>query len=126
MIKIAAVGVAAVLFALQLKEAKPQFGMYVVFAAGILLFFYGFERLSGIVGALEEIGASVSLESRYLEILLKMLGISYVSEFAASLCRDSGYGSAAGQIQMFGKLSILYVSMPVVLSLLEILGQLLA
>ena len=61
-----------------------------------------------------------------VEILLKMLGISYLSEFAASLCRDGGYGSAAGQIELFGRLSILVVSMPVVRALLETMGGLLS
>ncbi len=125
MVKIAAVGVAAVLMAMQLREMKPEFGMYVVFGAGILIFFYGFQKLSSIVTAIEELGASAAIETKYLAILLKMLGISYVSEFAASLCKDSGYSSAAGQIELFGRLSVLLVSMPVVLSLLETLGQLL-
>lgn len=124
-IKIAVVGVAAVLMAMQLKEIKPQFGTYVVFGAGILIFFYAFEKLAQIIKAVEELSEYVTIEERYLQILLKMLGISYVSEFAASLCRDGGYSSAAGQIELFGRLSILLVSMPVILSLLNTLGRLL-
>ena len=75
---------------------------------------------------LEELRTAASIDPQYLEILLKMLGISYLSEFAASLCRDGGYGSAAGQIELFGKLSILVVSMPVVRALLETMGGLLS
>ncbi len=104
MVKIAAVGVAAVLMAMQLREMKPEFGMYVVFGAGILIFFYGFQKLSSIVTAIEELGASAAIETKYLAILLKMLGISYVSEFAASLCKDSGY---------FKDLADSHVSLPV-------------
>lgn len=125
MIKIAAVGVAAVLMAMQLKEVKPQFGTYVVFGAGILIFFYASSKLAQIVKAVETLSEHAAIDETYLQILLKMLGISYVSEFAASLCRDSGYGSVAGQIELFGRLSILLVSMPVILSLLELLGRLL-
>lgn len=125
MIKIAAVGVAAVLMAMQLREIKPEYGMYVVFGAGILIFFYAFSRLEGIIEIIGQLKEYVTIEEKYIEILLKMLGISYVSEFAAALCKDSGYSSVAGQIELFGKLSILYISMPVVLSLLKTLGQLL-
>ncbi len=126
MIKIAAVGVAAVLMAMQLKELKPQFGTYVVFGAGILIFFYAFGKLSEIVEAVGELSRQAAIEEKYVQILLKMLGITYVSEFAASLCRDGGYGSVAGQIELFGRLSILLVSFPVILSLLELLGRILA
>lgn len=125
MIKIAAVGVAAVLMAMQLKEIKPQFGTYVVFGAGILIFFYAFEKLSEIVAAVGELSRQAAIEEKYLQILLKMLGITYVSEFAASLCKDGGYSSVAGQIELFGRFSILLVSMPIILSLLELLGRLL-
>ena len=44
-----------------------------------------------------------------------------MSEFSANLCRDAGYQAVAGQIEMFGKLSILVISMPVLLVLLETL-----
>lgn len=126
MIKIAAVGVAAVLMAMQLREMKPEYGMYLIFGTGLLIFFYAAKKLSFLVETLEELRAAASIDSQYLEILLKMLGISYLSEFAASLCRDGGYGSAAGQIELFGKLSILVVSMPVVRALLETMGGLLS
>ena len=96
-----------------------------VFGAGILIFFYAFAKLEQLVESIGTLGEYVSVETEYLKLLLKMLGISYVSEFAASLCRDSGCGSVAGQIELFGKLSILLLSMPVVLSLLNTLGQLL-
>ena len=125
MIKIAAAGMAAVLIAMIFRETKPQYGFYVVFGAGLLIFFHGFLKLERIAEAIEKLGETVTIEERYLQLLLKMLGISYVSEFAASLCKDSGYGSVAGQIELFGKLSILSLSMPVVLSLLETLGRLL-
>ena len=124
MIKIAAVGVAAVLLAMQFREVKPQYGMYVVFGAGLLVFFYAFSNLEGIVEVIGQFREYVQIEGEYVEILLKMLGISYVSEFGASLYKDSGYSSLAGQIELFGRLSIILVSIPVVLSLLRILGQL--
>ena len=50
---------------------------------------------------------------------MKMIGIAYVAEFSSGICRDAGYGSIGTQIEIFGKLSILAVSMPVVLALLE-------
>ena len=56
----------------------------------------------------------------------KMIGITYVAEFSASLCRDAGYQAVAGQIELFGKLSILVSSMPVLLALLETISQFLS
>ena len=50
---------------------------------------------------------------------MKMIGITYIAEFASGICKDAGFGSLGGQIEMFGKLSMLAVSMPVLLALLE-------
>ena len=62
----------------------------------------------------------------YLTTLIKMTGITYIAEFASGICKDAGYGAIGSQIEIFGKLSILAVSMPIVLALLETLQGFLA
>lgn len=49
------------------------------------------------------------------------MGITYIAEFSSDLCKDAGYQTIAGQIQIFGKLSVLAVSMPVLLALLDVI-----
>lgn len=55
----------------------------------------------------------------YFRILLKIIGITYLADFSANICRDAGYSSIAGQIEIFGKISILAISSPIILALLE-------
>ena len=52
-----------------------------------------------------------------------MVGIAYISEFSANLCKDAGYGGIASQIEMFGKLSILAMSLPVLTTLLTVIEE---
>lgn len=59
------------------------------------------------------------LQAGYFKILLKIIGITYVAEFASDLCKDAGYATIAGQIQMFGKLTVLAAGIPVLTALLE-------
>ena len=61
------------------------------------------------------------INSVYLSTLIKMIGITYVAEFAAGICKDAGYGAVGTQIEIFGKLSVLAVSMPILLALIETL-----
>ena len=122
-IVMAAVGIAAVLTALQLKGTGGVYGTYVVLAAGLFLFYYSGSKLSGIMGALEEAAAYIRIGRPYLEALLKMVGITYVTEFAAGMCRDAGDGSLGNQLEIFGKLSILALSMPILLALLGTLER---
>ena len=95
------IGIMTVLMAVQLKSLKGEYGLYLVLAAACVIFFYGTLRL-------------------------KMTGITYIAEFSSGICKDAGYGALGTQIEIFGKLSILAVSLPVILALLDTLQGLLA
>mgnify|MGYP000016274323 FL=1 len=120
-ITIAAAGIATVLLAVQLKGLKGEYAAYMVMAAGAFIFFYGTGKLKDILEALERIQGYIKVNSVYLVTLLKMVGITYVAEFASGICKDAGFGALGGQIEIFGKLSILAISTPILLALLETL-----
>lgn len=86
---------------------------------GILLLFPVAERLSLVIENIRLIQSAISIQSAYIQVLLKIIGITYISEFAADICRDAGCAAVAGQIGVFAKLSILAVSMPIVSALLQ-------
>ena len=115
----AAAGLTAVLLAVQLKSVKSEYGVYLVMAAGVFIFLYGLGKMEVILETLAQIRDSIQIEPIYLDMLLRMIGIAYVAEFASGICRDAGYGALGSQIEIFGKLSILAVSMPVFGALLE-------
>ena len=114
-------GLSAVLLAVQLKGKGGEYGIYIVMAAGLLLFFYGAGKLRIILDTARRIEEYIRLNHVYLTTLLKMAGITYIAEFASGICKDAGYGSLGGQIEIFGKLSMLAVSMPILLALMETL-----
>ena len=113
------IGIMTVLMAVQLKSLKGEYGLYLVLAAACVIFFYGTLRLKGILEGLQKIQDLIRINPVYLNTLLKMLGITYVGQFSAGICKDAGYSSIAGQIELFARLAVLAVSMPVLLALLE-------
>ena len=104
-------GLSAVLLAVQLKGKGGEYGIYIVMAAGLLLFFYGAGKLRIILDTARRIEEYIRLNHVYLTTLLKMAGITYIAE----------YGAMGTQIEIFARLSILALSMPVLLALLETL-----
>ncbi|MDO5415946.1 MAG: stage III sporulation AC/AD family protein [Lachnospiraceae bacterium] len=122
----AAVGIGAVLLAVPFKGLKGEYGFLLSAAAGLFLFFYGVQKLEAVLRAAEEIQAAIRLNHVYFAALMKMVGITYIGEFASGLCRDSGCSFLGSQIEIFGKLSILAVSAPVILALLETIEVFLA
>ncbi len=126
MIKVALLGLAAVFLALPFKSSKPEYGTGISLAACVLILFLGVNKLEVIVASLGKIQAYLSFSEAYIQLLLKIVGITYVAELASELCRDAGYGTVANQVEMVGKLTILTMSMPVLLSLLDTIHEFLA
>ena len=121
--KVALIGVCAVLLALGIKPFRGEYALFLSLGAGVLIFVYILGQMSSIIDVIQNIRSMVSINGAYVQILLKVIGVAYICEFAAALCKDAGFSSVASQIEMAGKLTILVMSMPVLLSLLETIGS---
>lgn len=122
-VTIAIVGIVSVMLAVQMKGMKGEYASYLVAAAGCFIFFCGVTKLESVFDAVRKIQEMIHVNRIYLTALMKMTGITYIAEFASGICRDAGYGAIGSQIEIFSKLSILSVSMPIVLALLETLQE---
>ena len=123
LIRVSILGIAGIFLGMFLKETKAQYSMYVSIAICLCLVGYSISRLVSLFGDIREIQSYIPVNSEYVTTLLKILGISYIGQFSASLCKDAGYSSVASQIELFCKLSIMVVSMPILLVLLETVGE---
>lgn len=119
MVRIAMIGVAGVLLALQLKALKPEYSVYLCIGVSLILFGFAADRLKVILEGLEAVQNCLPLHVGYIQTLMKIIGVTYIAEFASDLCKDAGYQTIAGQIQIFGKLSVLTISIPILTALLD-------
>ena len=122
-IQIALFGVVGTLLALQFKSGKSEYGIYVSLAVSLFLFLCMLSRLEIFVQTVKKIADYIKLDAGQMSILLKMAGVTYVAEFASGSCKDAGYQNIAVQIEIFTKLTILAIGMPVLLALLELIGD---
>ena len=90
---------------------------------GMVIFFYVLSQIKVIINFLNDMLKMVTMEETYFVQLLKMLGIAYVAEFASSICKDAGHNSIAGMIELFAKISIVALSIPGLLFLVETLEK---
>lgn len=118
-IRFVLIGTAGLLLAMILKEVRPEYALYVSLATGICLLLGASGKLNYLMEMLQRMKGYLPVDTTYLNTLLKMIGITYIGQFGAGLCKDAGYSSIAGQIELFSKLSILALSMPVLLALLD-------
>lgn len=119
MIKAGIIGVAGILFAVSLKTYKAEYGIYVALAICLVILEYIMRYFIQILDGMQVLRGYLRDHYSYLSLLLKAVGATYACEFCAGICRDAGYGGVAGQMEMLGKVYILSMGMPVLLSLME-------
>lgn len=125
-IQIGILGVIGAIFAIQFKNGKSEYGIYISIAISLIIFFSIVSKLNVIISAVKEISSYMDLNPSYIGTLIKMLGITYVAEFASGICKDAGYQTIAVQVEIFSKLAILVLSMPVLIALLETIKEFLS
>ncbi|HEY8395008.1 MAG TPA: stage III sporulation protein AD [Thermaerobacter sp.] len=112
--------VASVLLVL-LRQARPEWAVLLslVTAAAVLLLLAG--QVRAVINVIAEVADRASLDMRYMDVLLRIVGVAYLSEFGAQLCRDAGEGALAAKVELAGKIIILLLSVPVLMAVLELL-----
>jgi stage III sporulation protein AD len=125
-IQVAVLGVVGILFAVYLKQEKGEVAIYLCVVVSLLIFFGILDSLGVLVDTIREIGSYIQIDVSYIGTLIKMLGITYIAEFSSGLCKDAGYQAIAVQIELFGKVTILVLSLPILLTLLRTIQEFLS
>lgn len=118
-LKISLLGVCGVLLGFLLKSARPEYACFITMGIGLIILGLAVGKLQYLFQALEKIRKSLPVDGSYVTVLVKMIGITYIGQFASGICRDAGYSATGAQIELFCRLSIMVLSMPVLVALLE-------
>ncbi len=118
-VKIIGVGFIAVIIIVILKQYRPEFAIYVSIIAGVVILLMCVDTVSGIINLLQDIASKTNINGEFLKILIKITGIAILTEFAVSICKDSGESSVASKIDVGGKIIIISMSIPIIRALLE-------
>ena len=126
MLKVGMIGILVAFLSMIFKREKGEYAILVGIGAVILIFVFVLTRVEQVMDFMQVLTDRLPMKEGYLVILFKMLGITYIGEFASSICKDAGYASLAGQIELFAKLSILVLSIPGITNILDLLDSFLA
>lgn len=119
LVKIVFLGIAGVLLAVQFKTGRPEYGLYIGMAVSIIIFSFVLRQVAAVTEQFGRLKGFLDGAEGYLSILLKVIGITYICEFGAGVCKDAGYHSVAGQIEVLGKLTVMFAGLPVLFAVIE-------
>ncbi len=111
--------------ALLLKGTKPELALAVTIAGSIILLLFAFEILRESVSLFSEIANVTGIDSSLVKILLKMIGIGYLVEFASGILADFGQSGLADKLTFCGKILVLVLAVPIIENVLRLILKLL-
>jgi len=117
--QIAIFGISAAVLSLVLKKDNAAFAIVISVVASVIIFLAVVPQLSGIMDLLNNITAAINTDIPFVPIVVKILGIAYISEFSAQLINDAGETAIASKIELAGKILIMTVSAPIIFALVN-------
>ncbi len=124
-VKIIGVGLIALIIIIIVRQYKPEFTLYVSLLAGAIILMFLMDKLDAIISLLTTLSNKTAINNEFLVLLIKITGIAFLTEFAVSVCKDSGESAIANKIDMGGKVIIVSMSIPIISSLLETVVEIL-
>ena len=112
-IKIIGIALIALIIIILLKQYRPEYAVFVSLLTGILILFLVMDKLTGIINLIQSVQDKFAINTQFIAILIKITGIAFLSEFAVSICKDSGEAAIASKIELGSKIIIISMSIPI-------------
>lgn len=121
--KITLIALLATVMILIIKQTRPELAVMVSVITVTVLFLFSIDKVGQVVNLIRNLSDSAGLPSEFLSIILKIVGIAYVTEFGANICKDVGESAIASKVQFSGKCIIIFLGISIIGNFVEtILG----
>ncbi len=122
-VRIVGVGLVTAVAALLLRGSKPELSFAITIAGAVIILLFSFDLLRDTFGVFAEIGEKTGIDSELIRIMIKIVAIGYLVEFAAGIVEDFGSKSIADKLVFAGKVIIFSVSLPVLQTMVSLIGS---
>ena len=107
-----------------LKQIRPEIALQLTILASASIFIMVMSKIKVIVDLLQNLADQANISSYYLLIVLKIVGVAYLAEFGAQICRDAGEGALASKVELAAKVAVIVLAIPIILAITESLVRL--
>ena len=124
-VKIIGIGFLTLIITMMLKENKREYAIYAVLIGGAIIICYSLDTIKAIIDFIDNLSNNKGYNSEFISLLLKITGISILTEYAVSICKDSGENAIANKIDFGGKIIVISMSIPIISTTIESLTKIL-
>ncbi len=117
--KIAFFSITALVFIILIQQSRKDFALIISLFVGVSIFVFVFNKFNAIILFLQDVALKANINTVYLNIVLKILAISYIASFCSEICKDSGCNNIASKVEFGGKILILFLAIPILMAVLQ-------
>lgn len=125
LVKLFGIGITGAVCALLLKQHKPELAIVVSIATAVTLFLLLAGQLTYIFQVVQTFVDRLGIESQYIIAVVRIIGVSYLTQLGADLCRDAGQAAIGTKLEIAGKVIVVVLSVPILTALMNLLMGLL-
>ena len=115
------VGIIGTILSVTVKNYRPEIGVGVSLITGTIIFFAIASSLESVFSGLYSMCENLGVKSEFFKVTIKMIAISYITQFASQLAKDSGEGAIAKKVELAGKATVVASMIPIIKNLLDVI-----
>jgi len=123
-LQIVGLGLTVTFLAVLVRQRRPEFALYLSITVGAVIFIMMLGKIGAIFTVLKDLAAKANINMVYMGTVLKIVGIAYIAEFGAQICRDAGEGAVASKIEFAAKVLVMVLAIPIIIAILDSLIKL--
>lgn len=118
-VQIVGLGFIVTMLGLVIRQERPELALQLSLALAAIIFLFILDKIGAVMELFRDLAERANINVLYLNTLLKIIGIAYLTEFGAQICRDAGEGAVAGKIEFAGKVLIMVMAIPIIALVLD-------
>lgn len=124
-IKLVAMALIALVLHLVVSKQSKDIGLLLILVACCMILIPAITYLEYIINFFRQLQVLGKLDPKFMAILIKSVGIGLLSEISSLICTDAGNSSLGKAIQILAVVIIIYLSLPLLSGLIELVGDIL-
>ena len=124
-IQIVAAALIITVLIILVKKIGKEIGTMVSILGGILIFFMVLPGLIHVINVLNGLANQIDTNIEHVPIILRIIGVAYIAEFATQICKDAGESAIGTKVELAGKVIIMVMSAPIIVSFLNMIVNIL-
>ncbi len=123
--QMAALALIGVCLIVTIKNHRPEIALLLSVLCGVIILAGCIPQIKSVIDGIKNIYNMSGIEPEYMGLLLKVIGIVYITEFSSGICKDANEESIALKVQLAGKVTILGIAIPLMVDILNIISGIL-